>query len=53
MLKTIPNKPMMDGPELKAEAARANFERITVLCPPNAQGKRGLWLLDDPREFTV
>ena len=36
-----------------AEAARANFGRITVLCPPNAQGKRGLWLLDDPREFTV
>lgn len=36
-----------------AEAARANFERITVLCPPNAQNKRGLWLLDDPREFAV
>ena len=36
-----------------AEAARANYERITVLCPPNAQGKRGLWLLDDPCEFTV
>ena len=31
------------------EAAREWFARITELVPPNADGKRGLWLLREPR----
>ena len=30
------------------DAARANFGTVTELVPPNASGKRGVWLLQEP-----
>ena len=35
------------------EAARANFAHITKLVPPNAAGKRGVWLLQEPRQSVL